>query len=43
MSGRTVEGRSPRFKLQQKTVTVSRPPNVDISAREALHDVMDRG
>ena len=33
----------PRFKLQLKTVTGSRPPNVDISDREALHDVMDRG
>ena len=33
----------PRFKLQLKTVTGSRPPNVDISDREALYDVMDRG
>ena len=33
----------PRFKLRLKTVTGSRPPNVDISDREALNDVMDRG
>ena len=32
-----------RFKLELRTVTGSRPPNVDISDREALYDVMDRG
>ena len=37
------ESPSPRFKLQLKTVTGSRPPNVDISDRDALYDVMDRG
>ena len=33
----------PRFKLELKTVTGNRPPHVDISDREALYDVMDRG
>ena len=33
----------PTFKLKLRTVTGNRPPNVDISDREALYDVMDRG
>ena len=31
------------FKLKLRTVDGSRPPNVDISDREALYDVIDRG
>ena len=35
--------RNPRgFKLRLKTVRGHAPPNVDISDREALYDVMDR-
>lgn len=30
------------FKLQLKTVRGHAPPNVDISDREALYDVLDR-
>ncbi len=32
----------PAFKLELVTVRGSAPPNVDISDREALYDVMDR-
>ena len=32
----------PAFKLKLVTVGGSAPPNVDISDREALYDVMDR-
>ena len=31
------------FKLKMRTISGIRPPNVDISDREALYDVMDRG
>ncbi len=35
--------RNPRaFKLRLKTVRGHAPPNVDISDREALYDVLDR-
>ena len=37
------KGTGPQFKLELKTVTGNRPPNIDISDREALYDVMDRG
>lgn len=33
---------SPAFKLKPKTVRGHAPPNVDISDREALYDVLDR-
>lgn len=33
---------SPAFELQLKTVRGHAPPNVDISDREALYDVLDR-
>ena len=39
-------GKRPRFRLDLKTVTGSRPPSVDVSDREALYEVMgghDRG
>lgn len=32
----------PAFKLELVTVRGSAPPNVDISDREALYDVLDR-
>jgi len=32
----------PAFKLQLKTVHGHAPPNVDVSDREALYDVLDR-
>lgn len=32
----------PRFKLQLNKVRGHAPPNVDISDREALYDVLDR-
>lgn len=32
----------PAFKLNISTVRGKRPPNVDISDREALYDVLDR-
>ena len=35
--------RAKPFKLKMRTVSGNRPPNVDISDREALYDVMDRG
>ena len=35
--------RKPIFKLVLKTVKGSRPPNVDISDRNALYDVIDNG
>ncbi|MCY4220923.1 MAG: hypothetical protein OXC25_14655 [Thiotrichales bacterium] len=33
----------PAFKLRMRTVRGYAPPNVDISDRDALYDVMDRG
>ena len=36
-------GRKPAFKLNLKTVSGHRPPNVDISDRDALYDVVDLG
>ena len=35
--------RRPAFKLKPRTVRGHRPPSVDISDREALYDVLDRG
>lgn len=35
-------GRKPPFRLSLKTVRGTRPPNVDISDRNALYDVIDR-
>ena len=32
----------PRFTLELRTVRGASPPNVDISDREELHDIMDR-
>ena len=34
--------KDPAFKLELKIVAGHRPPNVDISDREALYDVLDR-
>lgn len=34
--------RSPGFKLDLTTVKGKRPPNVDVSDRDALYDVIDR-
>ena len=34
--------KGPGFKLRITTVKGKRPPNVDISDREALYDVIDR-
>ena len=34
--------RKPGFRLQLKTVTGTSPPNVDISDRDALYEVIDR-
>ena len=34
--------KGPGFKLKITTVKGKRPPNVDISDREALYDVLDR-
>lgn len=34
--------KGPAFKLELKIVKGRRPPNVDISDREALYDVLDR-
>ena len=33
----------PAFRLALTTVRGTRPPNVDISDREALYEVLDRG
>lgn len=33
----------PQFRLTLKTVQGTRPPNVDISDRNALYDVIDHG
>ena len=35
-------GRKPAFRLRLETVTGEGPPNVDISDRDALYDVIDR-
>lgn len=32
----------PDFRLSMRTVRGTRPPNVDVSDREALYEVMDR-
>ena len=37
----TKRGKEPAFKLKLITVKGSRPPNVDISDRDALYDVID--
>ena len=34
--------KGPAFKLKISTVKGKRPPNVDVSDREALYDVLDR-
>ena len=34
--------RKPAFRLRLETVTGDEPPNVDISDRDALYDVIDR-
>ena len=34
--------RKPAFRLRLETVTGDGPPNVDISDRDALYDVIDR-
>ena len=36
------DNRKPAFRLRLETVTGDRPPNVDISDRNALYDVIDR-
>ncbi len=36
-------GRQAPFRLTLTTIRGTRPPNVDISDRNALHDVIDRG
>jgi len=35
-------GRRAPYRLELETVTGDGPPNVDISDRDALHDVIDR-
>ena len=35
--------RRPPFRLKMTTVRGFAPPNVDVSDREALYDVLDRG
>lgn len=35
--------RKPQFRLTLRTVQGTRPPNVDISDRNALYDVIDHG
>ena len=35
-------GGKPPFRLRLETVTGNRPPNVDISDRDALYEVIDR-
>ena len=37
-----VGSRKPAFRLRLETVTGDGPPNVDISDRDALYDVIDR-
>ena len=37
------QGRLPAFKLRMRTVRGYAPPTVDISDRDALYDVIDRG
>ena len=39
----TAAERGRPFKLKLETVGGNKPPNVDISDREALYDVLDRG
>ena len=36
------QSKGPAFKLKIPTVKGKRPPNVDVSDREALYDVLDR-
>ena len=36
------DGKQTPFRLQLVTVTGHNPPNVDVSDRDALYDVMDR-
>ena len=36
-------GKKPQFRLALKTVQGTRPPNVDVSDRNALYDVIDHG
>ena len=38
----TVHHRRPAFRLSMRTVRGYAPPSVDISDRDALHDVIDR-
>ncbi len=38
----TVQRSKDRFRMQLKTVKGDRPPNVDVSDRNALCDVMDQ-
>lgn len=37
-----IQRNGPGFKLKISTVKGKRPPNIDVSDREALYDVLDR-